>query len=81
MLWRSRVFSTVFYLVRTKNIKQVRVAFLQGFKKKKEQTSMYTATQYDLGTWEGILIKGVPALASQEEGRSIYTLNMGLLYF
>lgn len=44
LLWRSRVFRTVLYLVRIKNIKQVRVTYLQGLKrkKKKEQTSMYT---------------------------------------
>ena len=33
VLWRGVVSSTVFYVVRTKNIKQVRDIFLQGFKK------------------------------------------------
>ena len=36
LLQRILVFSTVLYLVRTKNIKQIRDTFLQGFKKKKE---------------------------------------------
>ena len=34
LLWRSMVFSTVLYLVRTKNIRQVRDTFLKGLKKK-----------------------------------------------
>ena len=37
LLQRSMVFSTVLYLVRTKNIKQVRDTFLQSFKKKADQ--------------------------------------------
>lgn len=36
LLQRILVFSTVLYLVRTKNIKQIRDTFLQGFKKKKK---------------------------------------------
>ena len=54
LLSRSRVFSTGLYLVRTKNIKQVRVRFLQGLKKKpkpKQQwSSMYTVSQHGLDT-------------------------------
>ena len=42
------------YLVRAKNSKQVRDAFLQGLKKKKEQTSTYTASQSGRGPWEGV---------------------------
>ena len=44
LLQRRMVLSTVLYLVRTKNMKQVRDTFLQGFKNKqiKNQTSMYT---------------------------------------
>ena len=37
LLWRSMVFITVLYLVRTKNIKEVRDTFLQGLKKKKRK--------------------------------------------
>ena len=39
LLWRSMVFSTVLYLVRTKNVKQIRDTFLQGFKKKGQKES------------------------------------------
>ena len=46
------VFSSVLYLVRTKDIKQVWGTFLQGFKK---QMSQYTASQNGLGAWEGSL--------------------------
>ena len=70
MLQRSRVFSTVLYLVRTENIKEVRLTFLQRFKK--AQTSMYTSSQYGLGPWEGHLtIREGPGLESQEEGHFI----------
>ena len=37
LLWRRMVLGTVLYLVRTKNIKQVKKTFLQVFKKKKPQ--------------------------------------------
>ena len=80
LLWRSRVFSPVLYLIRTKNIKQVRVTFLQGFKKKKK-TSAYIASQHGLDTWEGsLIIKGEPALASQEERHLIFIFNTDILY-
>ena len=52
-LWRSMVFSTVLYLVRIKNIKQVRDTFLQGFK---SQVSMYTVS-LALAPGKGILSK------------------------
>ena len=41
---------------------------LQGLKKKgkKKNTSLYLLSQYSLATWEGSLVKGVPASASQE---------------
>ena len=43
---------------------------------------MYTVSPYGLGTWEGsLIIKGVPALASQEEGHVIFIFNMDILYF
>ena len=42
LLQRILVFSTVLYLVRTKNIKQIRDTFLQGFKKKKRNRSAHT---------------------------------------
>ena len=81
LLLRSKVFSTVLYLVRTKNIKQVRVTFIQGFKKKKEQPSMYTASQHGLGTWEGsLIIKGGPTLISQE-GRHLIFLFLTWTFF
>ena len=54
LIWKSTVFSTVLYLVTTKNIKQIRDTFLQGFK---TQVSMSTVSQYGLGTWERNLIK------------------------
>ena len=67
LLQRSMVFSTVLYLVRTKNIKQVRDTFLQSFKKK--QISTYTVSLYGPGTWEGsLIIEGVLALVSQKGG-------------
>ena len=78
LLQRSMVFSTVLYLFRTKNIKQVSDRFLQGFKKKKEkqQISMYIASQHGLGPWEGtLIIEGVPALASRE------AFNLCFIYF
>ena len=53
LLWRSRLFSTVLYLVRTKNFKQIRVTFLQCFKKKKKKTSTYAVSQDGLSTWKG----------------------------
>ena len=89
VLWRGVVSSTVFYVVRTKNIKQVRDIFLQGFKKteqnrttKKKQISTYTVGQYDLGTWKGSLImEGVPALVSQKGRHLIFIFNMDNLYF
>ena len=52
LLRRSMVFSSVLYLVRTKDIKQVWGTFLQGFKK---QMSQYTASQNGLSAWEGSL--------------------------
>ena len=77
---RCRIFSTGLYLVRTKNIKQVRATFLQGFKKK-EQSSKYTASQCGLGTWEGsLIIEGGPTLVSQEERHLIFIFNMDILY-
>ena len=38
---------------------------------------MYTVSQHGLGTWEGsLIIKEVPALASQEEGHSLLLVNV-----
>ena len=43
---------------------------------------MYTASRYDLGAWEGsLIIKGGPALASQEGRHLIFILNMDILDF
>ena len=68
LLQKSKVSHTVFYLVRTKNVKQVGVTFFSSFKKK-EQTSMYTMSQYGLGSWEGSLIReGRPELHPRMEG-------------
>jgi len=53
LIWKSTVFSTVLYLVRIKNIKQVRDTFLQGFK---SQVSMYTVS-LALAPGKGILSK------------------------
>ena len=50
LLWRNILFSTVLYLVRRKNIKQVRDTFLQGFKQTNKHTNTYIANQYGLGT-------------------------------
>ena len=52
-----------------------RDTLIQGFKKKKkpQQISMYTASQYGLGTWEGsLIIQEVPALASQREAFNLF---------
>lgn len=68
LLQKSKVSRTVFYLVRTKNVKQVGVTFFSSFKKK-EQTSMYTMSQYGLGSWEGSPIReGRPELHPRMEG-------------
>ena len=49
---------------------------------KKEQTGTYTASQHGLGTCEwSLIIKGVPALVSQEEGHLIFIFNMDILDF
>ena len=82
---REAWFLAVLYLVRTKNIKQVRDTFLQGFKNKKKQKQknrtdqyVHTASQYGLGTWKGsLIIEGVLALASQEKGH--LTFNMDII--
>ena len=58
LLWRSMIFSTVLYLVRTKNIKQGFI--ISKFQKKKKQNSKYTVSHYGLGTWEASLIKEGP---------------------
>ena len=43
---------------------------------KNKQTSIYTASLYVLGTWEGsLIIEGVPALASQEERHLVFILS------
>ena len=82
LVQRSRVFSTVLYLVRTKNIKRARVAFLQSLKKKKEeQTSLCTMSQHGLGTWEGsLIIKEGPAGASQGGGHLIFIFNLDFFF-
>ena len=60
---RTMAFRIVLYLVRAKNIKQVRDTFIKGFKNKqtKKQIRIYTVNHYGLGTWEGsLIIEGVP---------------------
>ena len=47
---------------------------------KKEQSSKCTASQCGLGTWEGSLIEGGPALVSEEERHLIFIFNMDILY-
>ena len=77
LLRRSMVFSSVLYLVRTKDIKQVWGTFLQGFKK---QMSQYTASQNGLGAWEGsLIIKGVPSSVSQEDRDLIFMFNLDIV--
>ena len=79
LLLRSKVFSTVLYLVRTKNVNK---SGIHSFKvsKKKNWIKMHTESQYSLGTWEGsLIIKRVPALTSQE-GRHL-SLSSDILYF
>ena len=78
LLQRSRVFSTVLHLIRTNYIKQVRLTFLQGLKKKKKNRPPCTqrVSTYDFATWEGSLtIEGGPALASQEGRQLLYFLT------
>ena len=79
LLQGSKVFSTVFCLLRTKKIEQVRDIYLQGCKK--SQVSTYTVSHYDLGTWEGSLAVEEQAPASQEGRHLIFTFNMDILYF
>ena len=83
LVQRSWVSSTVLYLVRTKNIKRARVAFLQSLKKKKEeQTSLCTMSQHGLGTWAGsLIIKEGPAGASQGGGHLIFIFNLDFFFF
>ena len=49
----------------------------------KKKASMYTESQYGLGSWEGglTITEGAPALAFQEEGHLIFIFNMDILYF
>ena len=63
----EKQFSAVLYLVRTKNIKHVRVT--SGFLKvSKEQSSMYIASQSGLAPRKRVIIpKGGLALAFQKE--------------
>ena len=65
LLQRSRVFGTVLCLVRTKTVKQVRGAFLRGFKKKRPDQHVHSesAWVWHLGgslTIEGVTSMGVP---------------------
>ena len=76
---RCRIFSTVLYLVRTKNIKQVRDTFLQGFKKKNSPASTQQVS-VALTPGKGVIIEGGPALVSQEERHLIFIFNMDILY-
>ena len=58
LLWRSRVFSTVLYFARTKNVKQSGDTCLQVFRKT-DQRVHTQHIQYGLGTWErNLIIKG-----------------------
>ena len=75
---RCRIFSTVLYLVRTKNIKQVRDTFPQGFKKKNSPASTQQVS-VALAPGKGV-IEGGPALVSQEERHLIFIFNMDILY-
>ena len=55
LLWRSMIFQHSLYLVRTKNVKQVRdISKLRKNKTKTHEITdqQYTASQYGLGTWE-----------------------------
>ena len=49
LIWRSRVFNIVLYLVKTKNNEQVRVTFLQCFKKKKKTETGHSLAVQRLG--------------------------------
>ena len=81
LLQRNMVFSRVLFLVTTKTIKQVRYTFLQ-YLSKQTKFSTCTVSQYGLGAWEGsLIVKGVPALASQEERDLIFMFNLDSLYF
>ena len=60
-----------------KNIKQVRDTSLQGFKSRTDQPVHRGSA--GLGTWEGSLIKGGPALGSQDGRHLIFILNMDIL--
>lgn len=77
---RSRVFFGL-CPARTKNIKQVKG--MHSFKASREtDVRTSTASQYGLGTWEGILIiRGGLELVSQEGEHLIFIFNMNILYF
>ena len=80
MLQRSRVFSTVLYLVRTKNIKEVRLTFLQCVKK--AQTSMYTSISIALAPGKGVLpLKKDQDWNPRRKGISFFIFSMDILYF
>ena len=60
LLQRNRVSSPVLYFVRRENIKQVRITFLQDFKR--DRLARTRVNQQDLGIWEEKLIfKGILA--------------------
>ena len=51
-------------------------------KKKKDQHVHIQQVQYDLDAWEQcLIIKGGPALVSQEEEHFIFIFNIHILYF
>ena len=82
LLGRSTVFSTVLYLVRTKNIKQGYISSKFQKKNKKTWTARTQWVGMALAPGKGVLIiKGGPELASQEGRYLIFIFSMDMVYF
>jgi len=80
------IFQHSLYLVRTKNVKQVRdISKLRKNKTKTHEITdqQYTASQYGLGTWEeNLIIEGGAASVFQKGRRDVtFIFNMNILYF
>ena len=79
LLWRSKAFSTVLYLVRTKNIKQVRDTFFQGFTTADQYVPSESEWPWHLGG--ASYHQRRTSIVSQQRRYLISIFNMGILYF
>ena len=78
--WRSRVFSTISCLVRTKTMKLVEDTFLQDFTHKKDKNE-HSKSVWPWCLEESLIIKGVSALVSQKGRHLIFIFNFDILCF